>query len=159
MNFTEYLLNEKYFPSVKYLGETYDIYINPSHDDLHSLLKGRDSGQFYAARFIADNVKKVVYIWNADIIHSIMWDKIKEQTHDHRGLAENYNLLPGVLDKTGEINSDTIWTYVTHVEYKDVIQKYFQQDWKWVDKYIPNVNKMIEHYKQKFKAKWHIKDL
>lgn len=133
------LLLEKFltgYKSPQRIGEGVEVFENPTPSELREVLRATD---FDAARFIVDSKKKKVYVWNAALmLHLQMWNNLSKELSDSRRLYNNGTLLSGEYTKKGIYD----WYSMSLNDQKDLMY-FWIEDWKWVDKYLPNFDKDV----------------
>ena len=157
MRFENYL-TEKYLASVKsrwIRGGIAEIFINPNKLDFNSMVtNGVDE-----IRFMADNVTKNVFVWNADSsLHSEVWahSSLSKYSGGRLPLPYNTELFTGTAYKKGNkfvmFESDQFDSDLNgnNREYKDRALKIISQDWNWVNKYV-DMSNWLNKARNKFK--------
>lgn len=126
MNNIDCLL-EKWLTGVRVRDHIEEIFVNPTPQEFREAI--RTSG-YMELRFIADNKNNNLYIWRGDVMmHTLAWDKIKEQTKDTREfLYKSKDLFPGTYNDRLKL--------VESFGASFQIEDYASQDWKWVDKWF-----------------------
>jgi len=129
MKFKKFL-NEKYFARLF----DYEIFINPTSSDIKDLKK---AGTEYV-RFLVDPKKKVVYMWDEDLIHADVIQKLFNR--DFYDSLTDY--LPGTAAlKRGKpfmIGSDEIEASFTY--YTSRRSRKFLDGWYWLYKNPNKIN-------------------
>ena len=147
MRFEKYL-NEKYMTAVKYAGDTYEVFVNPSKKELREL----DS-----IRGLIDTKTKKLYVWSAHINHHNMVNNNKMIQRD-TGLTDFRKYwkegdqldhiftfdTEGELDYVNSDNIDYIAREVTTEKALDDMNTLYDADWSFMKKYTnPNMIKKL----------------
>ena len=150
-------LSEEYFNTKNIRGFDVVIYKNPTLDEIKSL-RAVNSG----VRFIADAKSKKVYVWDAnksihnDIFSSLVsWGAISWDNMDYyiNGIASVFDsgrmtfTVWDFANRPGEINSE-VRNYVITI---------MNQDWAWLDRYIPGASQYIKRRLSELKSKNSVK--
>ncbi len=117
-------LKEKYYKGVKTPQADYvEFFTNPSKKEMAEVGKsGNPYGSIKTFRFIADNKKKIIYIWTAALMHADAWK--------HLGGSGKYfgkGLLAGIAEY-----EPSGWEMISATSYVDKAK----EDWNWVEKYV-----------------------
>lgn len=114
-------------------GTDVEVFVNPTQAEVREVQR---ASEFKAIRFIVDSRNKKVYMWASELmLHLQMWNNLKKELGDSRKIYSCPSLLSGELEKNGYD-----WYSMSLNDPEDKIQFYLD-DWKWVDKYLPNFNR------------------
>ena len=140
-------INEGWFTMAKikqYRKEVLvEIWVNPSKSELRKIGKN--------VRFVADSDTKKVYVWGADFLHDIVWDKIlKKELKDFRRY-DDLSLFKGGA-KNGRFDDFENDAY-SDMLHDDLAEVFFADPdhWRWVGKYISGLENLID-YTEKYRG-------
>lgn len=134
------ILVEKYLNTYSYdlvpgFPQSVEIFINPSKKEL------RETSDNYAksTRFIADNKKKVVYVFDGTkALHREMWEGIAKEQGDSRRIYKTEDLLVGVFQNNRDVMFESNYIYPL-----GIWERIYATDWKWADKYIKGLSSKV----------------
>jgi hypothetical protein len=140
---TEKFLNTyrwELIPSTGIMQDT-DVFVNPSRKDIRDAMGNEDQGRQDSVRFIADNKKKVVYVWGAFLgLHEDIWFHINKETGQNRKLYTDGELLVGVYTpRSGKAEFESRNYYSIQAWAKLKLS-----DWEWATRYIPSIEKELD---------------
>lgn len=125
--------------NVRYSGEAFEIFVNPSSKDL------KEIGFRY--RFLVDLETKKVYIFNHNLLHDYAYNTLVKEGYIKRkhDYWNREDIIPGYAERKGakaHVDRGTL-DYVTldHYDY----------DFKWVDKYIQGFSRLLIDYEEELK--------
>lgn len=135
---------EDYFGGFGDTSTYYEVYVNPTLQELEYIAKASDRKEF---RFVADNKTKELYVWSAE-----------KAWHD---TAEN--LLPlkctfclrGTADFDGKklkmSHSEQLTALTSSLVREDFVRGVLKIDWHWTQKYIKGI---VKYLKELEKTDW-----
>lgn len=127
-------LEEEWFGYSRYHGNEFDLWVNPSRQELQKI--GRD------VRFIADGKTKKIYIANAhNALHNAIWDLVRKESGDSRVSPYSGSLMPGEMF-LGEIDLNSL-VFMNDRE----LAVWTKTDWLWTKKWLPGIAVAIEDFK------------
>jgi hypothetical protein len=130
-------LIEAFFMGVKIQGRYIEVFKNPSPLELASF-------QGNPIRFLADDIKKIVFVWDAEILHQDIATSLGYPKQDERRLV-----LPGSAIKTrGKYVMDNSDVYVDGPRYGIVSKRWVEdiqsKKWAWAEVYIKGITKYLK---------------
>jgi hypothetical protein len=141
------MLLEKWLLAYKNYDHTYEVFVNPSKKELAEISSG---GNY---RFIADGLKKNLYVFSVDSFHKRTWDEnIRGQINDQRYMYKTPTLFGGAIDggkvvnwgwRDGMYGDGIIEEWLTHPDMFDFTTK----------KYGINITKWMEDNADEMKEK------
>jgi hypothetical protein len=135
------MLLEKYFDAFQYMGDTKEIFVNPSKRELRELFTG--TSDYVSIGFICDLMDdKIYYFLRKGIIHQDAFNHIKpgkKLYKDSRWLTGEFQLYQG---KMQDVNFKSFKSFSD----KQVIKEALYSDWSFFDKWIPNIDKELHEY-------------
>jgi hypothetical protein len=140
---------EKYLNAVKYTGDTWEVFVNPSKKELRAFSGG--------LRGLIDTKTKKLYIWSVWINHHNMVNSNKMMQRetgltDFRKYWKEGDQLDHIftfdseaeLDYMNSDNIDYIAREVTTQKTLDDMNALYDADWSFMKKYMnPNITKKI----------------
>ncbi len=108
-----------------------EFFVNPSKREMNDA-SGQGRGGVTSIRFIADNKKKKVFVWNPEFLHNSAW----KQIGDKRVYSNDITLLPGIAEKRGSnwvmsSGSGKLFEKPGELKTNEAFKR-----WNWVEKYI-----------------------
>jgi hypothetical protein len=143
-------LTEKWMKSFKRMGADVpdgivEVFVNPTKKEFFEVHDSAawDHYEGKYVRFFADMERRLVYIWNPNIIHMTVWNEIG----DKRKMSDP-TLLKGVAQNKGGK-----WTFFESDEgVKKNLEMFGIEDWQWANRWI-NVTKHLKKEAKRFKKK------
>lgn len=114
-------------PNLKWV----EFFVNPSKREMEDA-SGQGRGGVTAIRFVADDKKKKLYVWNPLFLHHSAWKEIG----DRRVYSNDSTILAGIAEKQGGR-----WVMTSASSKRGTIDQ-----WKWVEKWI-NISNFLKSYK------------
>lgn len=124
-------LIEEYFTTYSRMGNTTEVFVNPSRKELIDAIRVYDG-----VRFIADPNTKKVYIWSIDVLHQFMYDYTLKIPTEFKKLLKGDVIRE--LGKGIEVEINLVGDDINFMKSKD---------WSWVSNYIVrDVKKLIDDW-------------
>ena len=139
------LLVEKYAMGFKKFGSVRDVFVNPTKQELKEL------GNIY--RFIADAKHKKLYVFDHNLFHVDVWERLKVELKDPRSLYQAYDMFGGAIESNRVFN----WGFNDRYYDYEVIEYWLEEPtlFKWTKKWVDidvwmkkNDHKMKEFVKE-----------
>jgi hypothetical protein len=162
-------ISEEWDRTVKNGSLTADVYLNPTSTDLKEIYKKMASNNpKKEIRFIADAKDKKVYVWDASLAphsyvsHSLGFDTSKwldepPFVFDGFGYLKNGYINPTFTHGTAKNISDLRLSEFTksrtpsyHNSMIKEVEDFYNCNWSFIDKYIPNCSSFIDRKKREF---------
>ena len=140
MKFKDYI-NEEYETRIKDYGKSYEVFSNPSRSDMLEV-----NSNTLGFKFIADNKKKMVFIWNVyGPLHEPAWYQLNSA--DFSNDVFSGRVLPGYAKLKGskaELDGlDGNDEFEEYIKIHGLMLDDILKKWKWVEKYI-NITKFFK---------------
>lgn len=119
-----------YYKTIRIHNKDVEVFVDPSRKEMLELI---NQNLFKEFRFIADDVTKKVYIWDAETLHDAMYQELKSEL---RGKTlRDRSLLKGIAGlEDGKIA-------VTHI-FAPYKKPPVTQNWEWLNHYF-NIDKYL----------------
>lgn len=136
-------ISEKWLKSLNrdYNNASFDIYINPGSSDYSEIYKNSKRSR---VRFIADNNKKEVYVWDAFLaIHPDVAKKL--------GITPNlyYCSDPNIITGEANVSGGTAKALTVYPTNPKIIKDVSKINWSWLSPYIVGIKDAIKEYEDR----------
>lgn len=121
----------EYYATVRVRSKDVEVFVDPTKKEMLDLINA--DRMFREFRFIADGITKKVYIWNAEVLHDLMYSELKSK-------------LKGKLCKSllgGVVGFEDGKLAVTDM-YEGNRPSHIGPDWLWINQYF-SIGRYLEN--------------